>query len=115
MAALWGGLLTGPVAWLILLETNYLLAYVACETRQTWFMHLATAVALLLVSAAGWIAWHASPGDLTAAETQSHPLSDETGRQRARWMGLAGVGISIWFVIVIIAMEVPILVLRECQ
>jgi hypothetical protein len=45
----------------------------------------------------------------------THPLSDETRRQRSRWMSLAGVAFSIWFIVVILAMEVPIIVLRECQ
>jgi hypothetical protein len=115
LAALWAGLLTGPVAWLTLLETNYVLAYVACEMRQTWFMHLGTAVALLVVAAAGWGAWYASHGDMTADQTLTHPLSDETRWQRSRWMSLAGVATSAWFIIVIVAMEVPIMVLRECQ
>ena len=115
LAALWAGLLTGPLVWLLLLEFNYVFAYVACETRSTWFLHLAVAVALLLVAGAGYWAWRASYGDMLAPETLTAPLSDETRRQRSRWMSLAGVALSAWFVLVILAMEVPILVLRECQ
>ena len=115
LAALWAGLLTGPLVWLTLLETNYVLAYVACETGRTWFMHLAIAAALLLVATAGYAAWRASYGDMLAPEHLTPPLSDETRRQRSRWMSLAGVIFSAWFIIVILAMEVPILVLRECQ
>ena len=115
LAAVWAGLLAGPVVWLTLLQTNYVLAYVACEVQATWFMHLATAVAVLLVAGAGYASWRASFGDLTADETSTHPLSDETRRQRSRWMSLAGVALSAWFIVVIVAMEVPIIVLRECQ
>ena len=113
--ALWAGLLAGPVVWLTLLQTNYILAYVACETRHTWFMHLATAVAVVLVAAAGFGAWRAADGPIMSEEHPTHPLSDETHRQRTRWMGLSGVLFSAWFVLVILAMEVPIIVLRECQ
>jgi hypothetical protein len=113
--ALWIGLLAGPVVWLSLLQTNYILAYVACETRQTWFMHVATGVAVLLVAAAGFSAWRASDGAIMSEEHRSDPLSDETHRQRARWMAFGGVAFSAWFILVILAMEIPIIVLRECQ
>ena len=115
LAALWAGLLTGPFVWLALLEVNYVLAYVACETRSTWFMHLAVLVALLLVFGAGYAAWAASYGNMMADETLTPPLSDETRLQRSRWMSLAGVASSAWFIVVILAMEVPLIVLRECQ
>jgi hypothetical protein len=115
LAALWGGLLTGPVVWLGLLEANYVLAYVACETRSTWFMHLTVGIALLVVAGAGYAAWAASYGDMFAEETPTLPLSDETRIQRSRWMSLAGVAFSLWFMLVILAMEVPLVVLRECQ
>ena len=115
LAAVWAGLLAGPLAWLTLLQVNYLFAYVACEVQRTWFMHVASAVAILLVASAGFAAWRASDGDMRENEALTHPLSDETRRQRSRWMSLAGVACSIWFVVVILAMEVPIIVLRECQ
>jgi hypothetical protein len=115
LAAVWAGVLAGPLAWLTLLEVNYLFAYVACEVQGTWFMHLATAAALIVVAAAGFAAWRASHGDMTTDETLTHPLSDETRKQRSRWMSLAGVASSIWFIVVILAMEVPIVVLKECQ
>jgi hypothetical protein len=115
LAAVWAGLLTGPAAWLALLEVNYVLSYVACETRSTWFLHSATAVALLLVAAAGYAAWAASFGSIIVDETPTPPLSDETRVQRSRWMSLAGVAVSLWFIVVILAMEVPIIVLKECQ
>jgi hypothetical protein len=115
LAALWAGVLTGPLVWLTLLEVNYLLAYVACETRSTWVMHLAIAVALLMVAGAGYAAWAASYGNMFTEETRTLPLSDETRVQRSRWMSLAGVAFSLWFMLVILAMEVPLIVLKECQ
>lgn len=115
LAALWSGLLTGPLMWLFLLQTNYVLAYVACETRNTWFMHLAVAVAVLLVAASGYASWRASDGDPAEDERLSAPLSDETHRQRSRWMSMGGVLTASFFIIVILASEIPIIVLRECQ
>ncbi|HVL66496.1 MAG TPA: hypothetical protein VM364_04450 [Vicinamibacterales bacterium] len=113
--------------FLMLLEANYVMAYVACETRNTWFMHLATAVALLLVAGAGYAAWSGYDGNLredaqrgveavaARVEGLSAPGSKETNRQRSRWMSLGGIIISIWFFVVILALEIPILVLKECQ
>lgn len=115
LVAVWAGLLAGPLVWLVLLQTNYVLAYVACEVQHTWFMHLTTALAVLVVAAAGYATWRASFGDLMADETLTDPLSDETRRQRSRWMSLAGVAFSAWFILVILAMEIPIVVLKECQ
>ena len=108
-------MLLGPLVWLILLETHYVLSYVACETRETWFMHLATGAALVIVTTAAVFAWRGSHGDPLTPEHPSPPLSDETRRQRARWMSIAGVALSALFLLMILAMEVPIVVLRTCQ
>jgi hypothetical protein len=115
LAAVWAGLLAGPLTWLTLLEVNYVLAYVACEQQQSWFMHVTTVVAVGIVAAAGLAAWRASFGPISTEEAQSDPLSDETRVQRSRWMSLAGVAFSVWFIVVILAMEVPLIVLKECQ
>lgn len=113
--ALWTGVLAGPLVWLMLLEWNYVLSYVACETRQTWFLHAPTLVAVGLVAAAGVWGWTAGwqPRDLP--EPPSPPISAETCNSRAQWMAVYGAAISAWFIIVILAMEVPVIVLRTCQ
>ena len=48
-------------------------------------------------------------------ECQPHPLADDTRVQRADWMSLTGLGFSVFFIIVIVAMEVPLLILEECR
>ena len=60
---------------------------------------------------------HGPPRTGTSSRTKHGPLplSDETRVQRSRWMSLAGVAFSLWFIVVILAMEVPLVVLRECQ
>jgi len=99
----------------MLQEFNYVMSYVACETRQTWFLHAATATAVALVAAVALFAWRASEGHPLEEEHQTHPLEDETRRQRARWMSGLGVGLSLLSILVILSMEVPIVVLRTCQ
>ena len=113
--ALWTGVLAGPVVWLALLEANYVMSYVACETRQTWFLHLATLIAVALTAGAGLWGWSAGHGAHELREPLSPPVGFETSDTRARWMGQASVVSSVWFVLVILSMEIPVIVLRTCQ
>jgi hypothetical protein len=114
LAALWLGILAGPTVWLALLEANFVLAFDACRSG-TWALHLTVAVATAAVAACGWLAWAVAQGRVLADESNGPPLSIATRDQRARWMSLTGVALSIWFVVVILAMEVPMLVLGVCQ
>ena len=113
--ALWTGLLAGPIVWLVLLEWNYVLSYVACEMRQTWFLHLGVVVSVALVGGAGLWAWRAGRGELALPEPLTPPVSAGTCDTRARWMAVAGAAVSAFFIVVILSMEVPVLVLRPCQ
>jgi hypothetical protein len=112
LLALWAGLLTGPLAWAALLQTNYVLAYVACEQRQSWMLHLATGVALALVAAAAVIAWRAAP----ALGADDHEADDPrvASLLRARFMAMGGLALCAFFAIVILATEVPVLLLHPC-
>ena len=115
LAAQWTGLLAGPVVWLVLLEMNYVLSYVACEMKTRWFLHLATAIAILLVAAAGLWSWSARLDNPFDAEELSPPLSEQTCILRVRWLAAAGVAFSIGFILLILATHIPALVLKTCQ
>jgi len=112
-AALWTGLLAGPIVWLALLEAIYVMSYVSCETRQKWFLHVAVAASVAIVAGAAGLAWKYGPPQDT--EDRTPPVTRSTAEIRARWMALAGVGLSLWFIVVILAMEIPIAVLKICQ
>jgi hypothetical protein len=106
LAALWFGLGAGPLAWAALLEINYVLSYVACEQRQTWMLHLATACALLTVGLGALAAWSAAP-----------PLrgrTSSTTEARARFMALGGLVMCAWFALVILATAIPVLLIHPC-
>jgi hypothetical protein len=107
LAASWIGLAAGPLAWAMLLETNYALSYVACEQRQTWMLHLAAATALLLVGFGALAARAAAP----SMPTDSQP---SVAAARARFMALGGLMLCAWFAAVIVATEIPVLVLHPC-
>ena len=113
--ALWTGVLAGPIVMLVLLEVNYVMSYVACETKQTWFLHLATAIAMVLVAAAGAWAWQAGRGPMEIADSMTAPMSPQTCQGRSRWMAYVAAASSVWFILVILAMSVPVVVLETCQ
>jgi hypothetical protein len=112
LAALWAGLLAGPLVWAALLETNYVLSYVACEQRHTWMLHLATLVALALIGTAAFLAWRAAPPLRAGDRPSSDPASIAV--DRARSMAIGGLALCAWFAIVIIATDVPVEVLKVC-
>ena len=115
--ALWTGVLAGPLVWLTLLEFNYVLSYVACETRQTWFLHVASIVSLILVAAAGVIGWRArtrARREPTDSERPRDPLSPEVAETRAIWMGYVAAATSAFFILVIVATDLPVLVVPPC-
>jgi hypothetical protein len=107
LAVLWTGVLAGPIVWAVLLETHYVLSYVACERRATWMLHLATGVALALIAAAAFAAWRAAPPLQNSA---SEPIAIG----RARFLAWSGLILCAWFAIVVLATQLPILVLEPC-
>jgi len=114
IAAQWTGVLGGPLAWATLLETNYVLSYVACEQRHTWMLHVATLLALALVAVSAVIAWRAAPPLGYDAEREPSTDPAETSVIRARFMAIGGLALCAFFAIVIIATHIPVLVLKPC-
>jgi hypothetical protein len=112
LAALWAGMLAGPLTWAALLETNYVLSYVACEQRGAWMLHLATGIALAVIGAGAYIAWMAAP-PLGARNVPSTVPAD-AAVARARFMAITALGLCAWFALVVIATEIPALVLHPC-
>lgn len=113
LAALWAGLLAGPVAWACLLEANYIMSYVACEQRHTWMLHVATAIALGLVAMGALAAWRAAPPPASIDEPSLDP--DRTAAVRARFMALGALTLCGFFALAIAASEIPVLVLNPCH
>lgn len=112
---LWLGVLAGPVTWLIVLQTNYLLSYVACEQHRTWFVYATIAAGTIVVAVLGAIAWRSGSGAALAGESVTPPVSGATCDTRARWMSQLALVSSVWFIVVILAMAIPIAVLEPCQ
>jgi hypothetical protein len=100
------------VIWFTALEANYVMSYVACEVSHRWFLHAVNVASMLLVAGAGLLSWRNGPADGSAPATP--PVSAATSETRARWMSIAGVGLSLWFILVILTMEIPV-VLATCE
>jgi hypothetical protein len=115
LAVLWAGLLAGPLIFLAVLQANYVLSYVSCETRQTWFLHALPLAGMLVVALVGWRCWVIGTAGTELLSSSGNPVSSQTSETRAVWMGYAGAGISAWFVVAIASMDIPVLVLRTCQ
>lgn len=103
---LWFTVLAGPLAWLAFLQLSYGLAAWPCAPRRAAI--LATAAGALLVALGGaWVARRASVA-LAVATT-------DRGAQRARFMAVLGLGLSLLFALVIVAGSIPAIVLRPCD
>ena len=109
-AALWTGLLLGPIVWLIAFETGFALTDWACAMRARSAALIIWLVALAITSVSGLLAWsewrrlgREVPGDGAGAVP------------RARLMALGGVLLSGLMCVVIVAQAIPAVLLEACQ
>jgi hypothetical protein len=109
IAALWGGLLLPPAAFLLNLEAAYALVPAACRSGSLP-IHLVNAVSLLLALLGGLIAYRCRETEGTA-----WPRDESGAVARTRFMARLGVLTSATFVLVILAQWVPGFVLSPCQ
>ncbi|HEX9942409.1 MAG TPA: hypothetical protein VGG03_10360 [Thermoanaerobaculia bacterium] len=107
---LWLPVLAGPFAWALHEQASYMLTPTACDVGHKLILHLVTLVALLIAlagAALAWSRWKAAPEGST-----------ETGdpeETRVRFMALAGLGLCATFALIILAAEIPNLVLKVCD
>ena len=112
LAALWTGVLAGPIVWAANLEINYALSYFACEQRHSWMLHLTTLLSVAVIGLAAFAAWQAAPEGSDEGQPSIDP--QETAVLRARFMAIGGLAFCAWFTIVILATDIPVVVLRPC-
>ena len=108
--ALAAGFFLAPFAWMIQLLANYSLTPTACVDERTWMLHLVSLIALVTALGGTVIAWSAWRR-LTSGSTVDGDAR-ESGR---RFMALVGTVQSIFFALVILALELPIWWLDPCQ
>jgi hypothetical protein len=108
LPVLWVLMLAGPVLWWIDLQLAYLLVYRACHSRNLVPLYVETAVILVLVAASGaaslW--WMRKFGEASRHGGQPD--------DRARFMTIAGAGLSALFFLVLAAAAIPRFTLDPC-
>ena len=107
--ALWAGVLTGPILFLVLLQVNYLLTMWSCSAGVRWPLHLATLIVLAVTVLAGLGAyrmWHRA----------GREWSDNAGggRARARFLSSLGLLTSSLFATVILAQWLTVMLMDPC-
>jgi hypothetical protein len=104
-AALWLGVLGGPVAFLLNLQANYMLVDLACESGARLALHAIALAAVVLTAGSGLLArryWQTAGGAV-----ESH--------DRTRFMAFLGMLTGGLFFLVMLAQWIPIFVVDPCQ
>jgi hypothetical protein len=107
---LWAGVMAGPLAWALHQQVSYMLVPTACAKGTEGFLHLITLGALLIAAAGPLIAWR-SWKRLPEGSTDEGDTKDT----RRRFMALWGLILSLAFILVIVAGEIPSWFLGACD
>lgn len=103
MVALWGG----PLAVLSNLNANYALVAEACDRGTKLMLHLVTLAFVLVAFVCAAIGHR--------YYKQCEGADDVLWRERTRWFALVAMVLALSSVVVLLAMEVPNLLLGSCD
>jgi hypothetical protein len=109
-AALWAGVLAGPLATLTQLQVNYALVLWACGAGRAWALHVVALLALLVTVAAGLLSlrnWRRAGSSWEDKGAGVVP--------RSRFMAAVGILISALSALVVIAQWIPIFIYGPCE
>ena len=109
-AALWAGVLAGPLAALTQLQVNYALALWACGAGREWALHLVALLALAVTVGAGLLSWRNWRRAGAGWEDDGAGVVP-----RSRFMAAVGVLISAHAALVVVAQWIPIFVYGPCE
>jgi hypothetical protein len=119
---LWSAVIGPAVVWLMLLQTNYVLAYPTCAARSNAWLHLASAVGLALVLtlvATAQVVWRMDRARLDGgpedADEQRDPPGANPSIASRRFLSLVAVFMSVLFLVLVIGTALPPLVLHPCD
>ena len=102
-------MLAPPVIWFAHLSISYVWVPSSCATGDWLKLHLCTVAGILLTAAAGWGSWH-------FLQAFGHGTTNEGDARltRRRFMAIVGSVFAAVFILLILANEVPNIVLRRC-
>ena len=109
-AALWIGILTGPLTLAAEQELNFILVQWACVNGAQWVLHLVALIALIIVLIAAAIAF-------SCWRTAGRVGPNDTGGMpgAARFLALGGLILSLMFAMAIVWHGVETFLIGVCQ
>lgn len=116
-AALWFGVLGGPIAWAIQLAAGYILEDTACSPASGGPAILGLAIKPLYMVMTVVLAAVTAAAGITAYRCYGRmrdPAPTVTA-ERARWMAWAGILVSTLFFVIIVLAFVSISILSVCE
>lgn len=108
--ALWTGILTGPIVWLISFEALFALNPWACIFQTKLTLYIVSIVAFALSGASGLLAWR----QWNQLGREADPRGGDA-LSRSRIMAFGGVILSTLSCLIIVAQAIPELILEACQ
>ena len=103
-------MLAPPMIWALQQQLSYALTPSACEARVEWWLHAVTVLALLAVAGTTFLSW----GEYQRLPSESTDQG-KTVVTRSRFLAAAGIGSGLFFLIVILATELPNWFLGACE
>ena len=108
--ALAAGMFLAPIAWTLQLQINYSLTESFCRNGEQWILHLVSLGCLLVAAMGAAIAWM-SWSRLTTGSTEG----GDARVSGPRFVALSGLVMSLFFLLVIFAMDLPVWWVGACQ
>ena len=108
--ALWTGVLLAPFAFLSNLQISYMLVLWACASGQVLWLHVVSALWLLVALFGAFIAWR--NWGRAGREWRSEGGSSVA---RSRFMAIVGLLMSVLFGLIILAQWIADFIIDPCQ
>lgn len=106
---LWYGILVGPIAWGADQQISYSLVAHSCSTGHFYLLKAITAISLLF-ALSGALVSAMNLARTREADTEGGRVAD-----RSRFMAILGIGASLGWAVLIVAMAVPRFILSPCD
>jgi hypothetical protein len=103
LASLFAVLIGAPLVVLILLQTNYTLAYWACADRTNVWLHVPNAIGVAAAAGLALFGWRVS-----------HRVRDGQSAERV-FLGVVGLMLAVMMLLVVIAFIAPPVLLYPCD
>jgi len=108
--AVWWGVAAGPVAWAFDLGFSYAVAPHACSTGHFYLLHIISLICFIVALTGFVLAFGTQRKMPERADKQGH-----APRDRAFFLSLVGITMSLFFAVIIIAGAVPRWILSPCS